>query len=67
MELIKTEISPARSVLGRNFCKSLWWQHKNCNADHRTSSVTAKGTSSEVTSALRLMAMPANTPATAST
>jgi len=33
----------------------------------RTSNVTTSGTRSEVTSALRLMAMPANTPATAST
>jgi uncharacterized membrane protein YadS len=36
-------------------------------AAQRTSNVTASGTSSDVTSALRLMAMPANTPATAST
>jgi hypothetical protein len=35
--------------------------------DQRTGSVTARGTNSDVTSALRLMAMPANTPATAST
>jgi hypothetical protein len=35
--------------------------------DQRTSSVTASGTKNDVTSALRLMAMPANTPATAST
>jgi hypothetical protein len=35
--------------------------------DQRTSSVTATGTNSDVTSALKLIAMPANTPATAST
>jgi hypothetical protein len=33
----------------------------------RTSSVTASGTSSDVTSALRLISMPESTPATAST
>jgi hypothetical protein len=39
--------------------------HRSRN--QRTISVTASGTSSDVTSALRLIAIPENTPATAST
>jgi hypothetical protein len=38
----------------------------HCNRRQWTSSVTASGTSSDVTRALRLMAMPANAPTIAS-
>jgi hypothetical protein len=67
MEIIGALTSLARPHPGRNFSKSLGRQHKDCNSHRRTNSVTASGTSNDVTSALRAMVMPEKTPATAST
>ncbi|MEA2911375.1 MAG: hypothetical protein QOJ15_3456 [Bradyrhizobium sp.] len=56
-----------KGMVGREFLQVSGVTAKKRKEDQRTSSVTTSGTRSEVTSALRLMAMPANTPATAST